>query len=128
MSEKLAARLPDEFGIGGDWDAVTHTTFLRATGAGMAGYTADMIERIYAALIAERANGDQLALAKECIALLEEDQARNEAEIASLRTLLARSLVFDGGSAEDAAEALGGLPQVFALAAEYRAAHDGGPQ
>lgn len=43
--------------------------------------------------------------------------------VADLKTLLARVLVMDLGSAEEAAEALGGLPEVVRLVEAYRAAH-----
>jgi hypothetical protein len=45
------------------------------------------------------------------------------ARIAELETLLARNLVFDHGSAEEAADALGGLGRVFDLVTAYREAN-----
>lgn len=43
--EKVVA----EFGHG-DWDAPAHVRFLRDSGGGSCGYTADLIERLYSAL------------------------------------------------------------------------------
>ncbi|PTX48703.1 hypothetical protein IQ03_02211 [Gemmobacter caeni] len=47
------------------------------------------------------------------------------AEAARLRTLLARNMVFDKGSAEDAADALGGFPAVIELVEAHHAECDG---
>jgi hypothetical protein len=41
----------DEFGPGGTWDAMAHVRFLRAAGGASSGYTADLIERLYAAVL-----------------------------------------------------------------------------
>ncbi len=46
---------------------------------------------------------------------------RAEAEKAALGTLLARNLVFDHGSAEEAVEALGGWHDMTALVDQHRA-------
>ena len=53
------------------------------------------------------------------IARLWADLTATELRVQQLQVLLARSLVFDRGSAEDAAEALGGLPEVFWLVEQY---------
>ena len=41
-----------EFGVDGDWDAAAHIRLLRANGGPSSGYTADLIERLHAALAA----------------------------------------------------------------------------
>lgn len=48
-----------------------------------------------------------------------------EAENDALRTLLARNLVFDFGSAEDAVEALGGWPATLARVLEHKGVSHG---
>lgn len=39
------------FGPGGDWDAAAHVRLLRAAGGASSGYTADLIERLYEAVL-----------------------------------------------------------------------------
>ncbi|NTT88239.1 hypothetical protein [Tabrizicola fusiformis] len=61
----------------------------------------------------------------ETIAQIYQILTDTEARVQQLQTLLARNLVFDWGSAEEAAEALGGLPEVFWLVEQFHLSRPG---
>lgn len=45
-----------DFGQSCDWNAMAHVRFLRAQGGASSGYTADLIEKLYEALVRDRGN------------------------------------------------------------------------
>lgn len=79
----------------------------------------DLIARAHAYRI--EVDGQMVNLG-EFIARQDADLTATELQVQRLQTLLARNLVLDRGSAEEAVDALGGLPEVFWLVEQYHLA------